>query len=134
MVGNPVLEFAGIHCHIGSQVYRADSFARALDKMVDLVLQIEATTQATVAELNIGGGLGVRYLSGDAPPTIEQYCALVRDAFDKALAESGVRSRPVLMTEPGRSIAAPAGVTLVPGRHDQGASPASARTSRSTAA
>jgi diaminopimelate decarboxylase len=80
--------------------------------MIDLVLQIEATTQLTVAEVNIGGGLGVRYLSDDAPPTIEQYCALVRDAFDKALAESGVRSRPVLMTEPGRSIAAPAGVTL----------------------
>ena len=112
VVRNRALEFAGIHCHIGSQVYRADSFARAVDKMVDLVRQIEATTGATVGELNIGGGLGVRYLTADAPPTIEQYCTIVRDAFDKALAEAGVRSRPRLMTEPGRSIAAPAGLTL----------------------
>jgi len=106
------LRFAGLHCHIGSQVYRADSFARAVEKMVGLVRAIEASTGSTVDELNLGGGLGVRYLTGDDPPSIEQYCAIVRDAFDKTLADAGVRSRPLLMTEPGRSIAAPAGLTL----------------------
>ena len=113
VVGNPVLEFAGIHCHIGSQVFRLDSFAaRARQDGRPRRRRSKRRRGATVAELNLGGGLGVRYLSSDAPPTIEQYCAIVRDAFGKALAESGVRSRPVLMTEPGRSIAAPAGITL----------------------
>jgi diaminopimelate decarboxylase len=112
VIDRDVLQFAGLHCHIGSQVFRLDSFARAVDKMVGLVRAIEVETGATVEELNLGGGLGVRYLSGDATPTIPEYAAVVHDAFAKALADAGVRSRPVLMTEPGRSIVAPAGITL----------------------
>ena len=80
--------------------------------MVGLVATIEEETGATVDELNLGGGLGVRYLADDAAPTIAAYSATVRDACDKALADAGVRSRPRLMTEPGRSIVAPAGLTL----------------------
>jgi diaminopimelate decarboxylase len=112
VVAVPHLEFAGVHCHIGSQVFRADSFSRAVQKMVGLVAAIESETGATVEELNVGGGLGVRYVSEDAPPTITEYATVVQDAFAKALADAGVRSRPVLMTEPGRSIVAPAGITL----------------------
>ncbi len=112
VVGRGLLRFAGIHCHIGSQVFRLDSFERAVDKMVGLVHAIETETGALVDELNLGGGLGVRYLPEDAPPSIEQYATAVRDSVAKALADSGVRSRPQLLTEPGRSIVAPAGITL----------------------
>ena len=80
--------------------------------MVGLVHAIETEIGATVDELNLGGGLGVRYLPDDAPPTIEQYATVVRDSVGKALADAGVRSRPRLLTEPGRSIVAPAGITL----------------------
>jgi diaminopimelate decarboxylase len=112
VVDRGLLQFAGVHCHIGSQVFRLDSFERAVEKMVGLVRSIEEETGATVDELNLGGGLGVRYLPDDAPPTIEQYATAVRDSVGKALADAGVRSRPRLMTEPGRSIVAPAGITL----------------------
>ncbi len=112
VVERGLLRFAGIHCHIGSQVFRLDSFELAVAKMVGLVGAIETETGSTVDELNIGGGLGVRYLSDDAPPTIEEYATATRDSIAKALAEAGVRSRPRLLTEPGRSIAAPAGITL----------------------
>jgi diaminopimelate decarboxylase len=112
IVATPGLRFGGIHCHIGSQVFRADSFTRAVDKMVALLHRIETETGSTVDEVNVGGGLGVRYLAGDAPPSISQYCTVVRDAFDKARADAGVRSHPRLMTEPGRSITGPAGLTL----------------------
>jgi len=112
VVGRGVLHFAGIHCHIGSQVFRLDSFERAVDKMVGLIHAVETETGASVDELNLGGGLGVRYLSEDAPPTIEQYATVVRESVGKALADAGVASRPRLMTEPGRSIAGPAGMTL----------------------
>jgi diaminopimelate decarboxylase len=104
--------FAGIHCHIGSQVGRADAFARAIEKMVGLVKTVESHTGREIDEVNIGGGLGVRYLADDAVPSIAQYAAIVREAFDKAIADAGVRSRPVLATEPGRSVVAPAGLTL----------------------
>ncbi len=105
------LRFAGLHCHIGSHVFKLDAFARAVVKMVGVVRAIEATGGA-VEELNLGGGLGVRYLPEDAPPSIDQYASLMHESVAKALAEAGVRSRPLLMTEPGRSIVAPAGVTL----------------------
>jgi len=112
VVGRGRLRFAGVHCHIGSQVFRLDSFERAVEKMVGLVRAIEVEVGISVDELNLGGGLGVRYLPEDAPPTIEQYATVVRESVGKALADAGVRSRPQLLTEPGRSIAAVAGVTL----------------------
>jgi diaminopimelate decarboxylase len=112
VVDRGVLRFAGVHCHIGSQVFRLDSFERAVDKMVGLVRAIEVEVGASVEELNLGGGLGVRYLSDDAPPTIERYATAVHESVGKALADAGVRSRPRLLTEPGRSIVGPAGITL----------------------
>ena len=112
VVERGLLEFAGVHCHIGSQVFRLDSFARAIDKMVGLVRAIEVEVGVAVEELNLGGGLGVRYLPDDVAPTIEQYAAAVHESVGKALADAGVRSRPRLLTEPGRSIVAPAGITL----------------------
>jgi len=80
--------------------------------MVGLVRAIEDATGAEVDELNLGGGLGVRYLPADAPPTIAEYATAIREAVGKALADAGARSRPRLLTEPGRSISAVAGVTL----------------------
>jgi diaminopimelate decarboxylase len=112
VVETDLLRLAGVHCHIGSQVFRLDSFRRAVEKMVGLVRTIELEAGVTVDELNLGGGLGVRYMPDDAPPTIEQYAALLREAVGKALADAGVQSRPRLLTEPGRSIVAPAGITL----------------------
>jgi len=106
------LHFAGIHCHIGSQVYAIDSFTRATQKMIELVGEIEAKCETTVDEVNVGGGLGVRYLAEDAPPSIAEYAARLREGFEEALNASGVQSRPRLTVEPGRSIAAPAGLTL----------------------
>jgi diaminopimelate decarboxylase len=107
-----LLRFAGLHCHIGSQVFRLDSFAAAADRMVGLVHTIETDAGVTVDELNLGGGLGVRYVSNDEGPSIAQHVASVQDVVAKALAAHGVRSRPALALEPGRSIAGPAGLTL----------------------
>ncbi len=106
------LRFAGLHCHIGSQVFRLDSFAAAADHMVGLVRAIETDCGVTVDELNLGGGLGVRYVSSDEGPTIAQHVGSVQGVVAKAFAAHGVSSRPTLMLEPGRSIAGPAGLTL----------------------
>jgi diaminopimelate decarboxylase len=80
--------------------------------MAALVLAVESETGATVAELSVGGGLGVRYVASDEGPSIAQYATALQDAFAKAIAAHGVRSRPTLGVEPGRSIAAPSGLTL----------------------
>jgi diaminopimelate decarboxylase len=106
------LRFAGLHCHIGSQVFRLDSFAAAADRMVGLVLAVETETGATVDELNLGGGLGVRYVSREEGPSIAQHAAALHEVVGKSLAAHGARSHPVLTVEPGRSIAGPSGLTL----------------------
>jgi diaminopimelate decarboxylase len=106
------LRLAGLHCHIGSQVFRLDSYAAAIDRMIGLVLAVETETGASVDELSVGGGLGVRYVASDEGPSIAQFAAALQEAFAKARAAHGVRSRPALGVEPGRSIAAPAGLTL----------------------
>ncbi len=68
--------------------------------------------RATIDECNVGGGLGVRYTTKDHPPSIEQYATALHEGFAKALIDVDAKSKPRLMVEPGRSIAAPAGVTL----------------------
>jgi diaminopimelate decarboxylase len=112
VIASPTTTFAGLHCHIGSQVFRSDSFDRALDLMVGLIARITQATGVAVEELNMGGGLGVRYLTDDDPPTIAEHGASVHASLAKAVAAHGLLDTPRLSTEPGRSIAAPAGVTL----------------------
>jgi diaminopimelate decarboxylase len=80
--------------------------------MAGLVRAVETGTGASVEELNIGGGVGVGYLSGDAPPSIDEFATVVLESVAKALADAGVKSRPLVVTEPGRSIVGPAGLTL----------------------
>jgi diaminopimelate decarboxylase len=112
VAGQAGLRLAGLHCHIGSQVFRLDSYAAAIDHMIGLVLTVETDIGATIDELSVGGGLGVRYVASDEGPSIAQFASALQEAFAKALAAHGVRSRPTLGVEPGRSIAAPSGITL----------------------
>ena len=64
-----------------------------------------------VSDLNVGGGLGIRYVESDAPPSIEQWIQVVSEAVTSACQERGLEL-PRLMCEPGRSLVATAGVTL----------------------
>jgi diaminopimelate decarboxylase len=106
------MRLAGIHCHIGSQVWNLTSYARALHVVADVAARVAERVGTPVAELNIGGGLGIAYHAGDAAPTIGEYAASVRQAFKDACTEAGLDPAPRLMVEPGRSIAGPSGLTL----------------------
>jgi diaminopimelate decarboxylase len=94
------VELMGLHCHIGSNVFAADSFARAAEVMADLANPLR------LPELVLGGGLGVAYVEGEEAPTLAAWGRVLR----KACQDTGVTSR--VMVEPGRSIVATAGVTL----------------------
>jgi diaminopimelate decarboxylase len=65
-----------------------------------------------VSEVNLGGGLGVAYESGDEPPGIGEYACAVRRAFEEAGRDAGLAATPALFVEPGRSIVAAAALTL----------------------
>ncbi|MFV0260575.1 MAG: diaminopimelate decarboxylase [Acidimicrobiales bacterium] len=94
------LDLVGLHAHIGSQVFRLDSFGAAMDVIGRFANPFD------LPELVIGGGLGVPYVEGEEAPTISQWSRIIA----KAAAEAGVTAR--IGIEPGRSIVAAAAVTL----------------------
>lgn len=96
------IKIVGIDCHIGSQLTEIRPFIDALDRVLVLVDRL-STHGIELEHIDIGGGLGVRYLN-EQPPEPQDYVAEV-------LAKLEGRGLTVVM-EPGRSIAANAGILL----------------------
>jgi diaminopimelate decarboxylase len=112
VVESPVLRLGGVHTHIGSMIERLDVYARALSIVVGLCAEIVVSTGTRVEELNMGGGLATRYLATDPVMSLEEYEATLRSTLKDCVADTGLEEVPRLMVEPGRSIAAPAAITL----------------------
>lgn len=102
VVASRALRFGGIHAHIGSQVFRMDSYAEAAGVVGRFAEDCERATGVDIPLLDLGGGLGARYVAEDPDPSIAEYAGALRTAV-------GERR---VMVEPGRSIAAAAAVTL----------------------
>ncbi len=97
---SPSVRLVGVHCHIGSNVFDASSFAKAAEVMAAFASPLD------LPELVLGGGLGVAYVEGEEAPSITQWGNVLLDAC-QAL---GVRSN--VSVEPGRSIVAQAAITV----------------------
>ena len=96
----PGLDVKGVDCHIGSQLTQIDPFLDALDRVLLLVDSLKE--QGIVLEhIDLGGGLGVTY-DDEVPPTPKELI----DALEPKLAGRNLK----MVFEPGRSIAANAGV------------------------
>ncbi|HEY8444457.1 MAG TPA: diaminopimelate decarboxylase [Clostridia bacterium] len=111
IVQNPALEFLGIHCHIGSQIFDDKPFKTAMDKMTDFAAVIYRKLGAPVKELNLGGGYGIHYTADDNPLPYESYIKGCIDALKENIKAKNIPA-PKLIFEPGRSIVGEAGVTL----------------------
>jgi diaminopimelate decarboxylase len=107
----PHLEFKGIHCHIGSQVFDMSSFNHAAKVMMEVIKDIREQAGIAVEELNLGGGFGIYYVEGDQPATIAEYAQAVTGAVKETAAKYQLNV-PKIMIEPGRSIVGEAGTTL----------------------
>lgn len=107
----PGLELKGVHCHIGSQIFDEQPFIHAAEVMLTFMRQVRDETGHTLTELNVGGGFGIRYTAEDAPKANGEYMRLVSQAAIAKAAELDFPF-PFIIIEPGRSIAAPAGLTL----------------------
>lgn len=94
------VELVGIHAHIGSQVFVAGFFEQAVAALAPFV------NDTGLPELSIGGGIGVAYVEGEEAPSITEWGEVVR----RACADAGITAR--VSAEPGRSIAAAAGLTV----------------------
>jgi diaminopimelate decarboxylase len=97
---SPHLELVGLHVHIGSQIFLAHSFEKAVGVLADFARPL------ALPELCLGGGLGVPYVAGEEAPSITEWGETLRRACKAA----GITAK--VTAEPGRAIAATAGLTL----------------------
>jgi diaminopimelate decarboxylase len=101
----------GFHSHIGSQILELEPFQRNAELVVSFAAQVRSEVGFVAEELNLGGGLGIRYTASDRPPSVEAYVAAVAEAV-RAACHQAEYPVPRLFLEPGRSVVGPAGVTL----------------------
>jgi diaminopimelate decarboxylase len=96
------VRLVGVHAHIGSQVFRVESFAEEVEALAGFFNSLG------LSELCVGGGLGVEYVAGETAPTIAEWARTVREACRSA----GIPSSTRVTVEPGRAVVATAGITL----------------------
>jgi diaminopimelate decarboxylase len=101
LAGAGLVDLVGIHAHIGSQIFAAESFTRTVELLAPFVLQLG------LPELNVGGGLGVPYVEGETAPSIAEWAIAIR----KGCAAAGIPASTRITAEPGRSIVAAAAIT-----------------------
>ena len=101
----PGLKVVGIDCHIGSQITETTPYLDAMDRVLDLVGEIEAAGIA-IEHIDFGGGLGINY-NGEVPPEADELWVHLLAKLDAR----GYGQRK-LMIEPGRSLVGNAGVCL----------------------
>ena len=110
LVGQPWARLTGLHAHIGSQIFELEPHRDLAAVMAD-VLKLARDLGHPVQDLNVGGGLGIRYVESDDPPSIDRWVQVVAEAVTAACRERNLEL-PRLMCEPGRSLVATAGVTV----------------------
>jgi diaminopimelate decarboxylase len=105
----PGLNFLGLHAHIGSQIFELQPHADLGPVMVNWLTKAQKYG-LSIAQLDIGGGLGIRYTEQDDPPSIDEWAKTVCDSVVAACKAEGI-PLPKLIAEPGRSLIGSACVT-----------------------
>lgn len=101
------LNLCGLHAHIGSQIFELKSYYDEVEILIKEIARINKKFDLSLAEMNIGGGVGVKYTQKDIPPSIDELAKAVTESMQKYSVEI-----PTIYIEPGRSIISTAGVTL----------------------
>jgi diaminopimelate decarboxylase len=111
VIACPGLEFAGLHSHIGSQIFDAAGFEVAAHRVIELAVRIRDAHGIEITELDLGGGFGIAYTDEDDAPEVKDLAQSLRQIVDGQCAAAGL-ARPRLTVEPGRAIVGPSMVTL----------------------
>ena len=105
------INIRGLHAHIGSQIFETKCYYDEVEVLVKEISRIEEKFGIKLDEMNIGGGLGVKYVESDNPPSVQE----IADVIIKSLTENIEKykiNKPTIYLEPGRSIISTSGVTL----------------------
>jgi len=106
----PVLNFLGIHSHLGSQIFDPAPFQALAELMTGWVTTLYTDLGVTVQQLNLGGGFGIRYTESDHPADIHTILEPMIHTVS-ALPQAGI-PMPKILIEPGRFIMGRAGITV----------------------
>ena len=105
------IELVGVHCHIGSQIFDLEPFTETAEIMLNLIADLKEKYGIIISELNLGGGYGIKYTTDDDPVEYGSYIEAVSKTVKRICKEKNIE-QPFMLMEPGRSIVAPAGLTL----------------------
>jgi len=101
----------GVHCHIGSQIFDGEPFAHAAEIMIGFMSDIQKNAGVLLPELNLGGGFGIKYTNADDPRALDECVEVAAKVVSETAKKLGIPA-PYILIEPGRSVVAPAGITL----------------------
>ena len=111
VLASDALSLAGLHSHIGSQIFDAAGFEIAAHRVVEVAAQIRDKFDFTVSELNLGGGMGIAYVDGDDPINVDHMAKAIHDIVTTECARVHM-AVPQLVVEPGRAIVGGTAITI----------------------
>ena len=104
------INLTGLHAHIGSQIFELEPHKDLVKIMIESIIKAQKYGHE-ISELNVGGGLGIKYTNDDDPPSIDEWVKTISEAVCKQCKLKNLEL-PTLMCEPGRSIVSTAGITI----------------------
>ena len=105
------LEIMGLHAHVGSQIFETKVYYDEIEVLIKETKRINDKFNLNLSEMNIGGGLGIKYVEEDCPPSVYEIADVILTSIKENCAKYNLEE-PVLYIEPGRSIVGTSGVTL----------------------
>lgn len=105
------LKLHGLHAHIGSQIFEKSIYGDEIEILVKEIARLDEKFGLKLDEINIGGGLGVKYVEADYPPSTYEVAEIVIKRLYECIEKYKIYA-PALFIEPGRSIISTSGVTL----------------------
>ena len=105
------LKLHGLHAHIGSQIFETTIYADEIEILIKEIARLDEKYSLKLDEINVGGGLGVKYTENDIPPSTYDIAEKIITSLNKNIEKYNI-TPPALFIEPGRSIISTAGVTL----------------------
>jgi len=107
VMASPNLHLCGYHAHVGSQLLDPEANIESVVELGRFSTLIQQKTGYSPDIVNVGGGLGIRYLDPDRPPEYDEFNKAIggamRDSFP---------NEPLLIQEPGRALVGETGITL----------------------
>ncbi|WAC91914.1 diaminopimelate decarboxylase [Mycobacterium sp. Aquia_213] len=111
LLDQPWLNLVGLHCHLGSRIADPQRYGAAIRQLVALMAEVRDRHGVVLNQLDLGGGHAVPYVSGDPELSPDTLAQVIESTLQSSCADYGYPP-PQIVIEPGRAIAARAGITL----------------------